>query len=137
MRVVLEYLPTCRKCDALIEELSALAISLDFEFVPLLLDSGIEGLSEQGSATRVMSEEWINMFGSEKQKELHSKAKNLFKMLSEGSIAPVLRIEWFDGKRNRELVIKGFTQDKNAFKNLVKTIKSLQELERGVIWKRF
>lgn len=134
MQVVLEFLPTCKKCDALIEELGKLSAVLDFEFVPVMLDSSIEGLSEQGSASRIMSEEWINTFGSEKQKQLYSKAKSVFQMLSEGSVAPVLRINWFDGRRERELIIKGFSADKNAIRNLIKTIKSLQEVERRALW---
>jgi hypothetical protein len=117
----LQFRPTCPRCDELIEKLMEASARVGIEFIPEMVSTELETHLALDEVHRTYSEDWMKAHGSQKQKELYGKAKEIFKYLEGSSTVPVLIVEWDDGGKKRQLVIKGFTAENfdTAIKNLI------------------
>jgi len=120
----LQYRPTCPRCDELLEMLIEISARTGIQFIPEMVGAELETHAVFDEVRKTYSEEWIKGFGTDKQKKLYEKAKTLFKYLEESSTVPVLVLEWDDGGKRRQLVIKGFLKEGSdtAIKNLIYVI---------------
>jgi len=132
MIVRVQISPSCPKCDALLEELFRAGIEYGFEVLPEVVDTTFEPLYLKDSASKIYNEEWIEKFGSKKQKELYKKAKPVVDMMGQTTATPVVEVTWYQGQIERSLVIKGFSKklSEEGIKNIVKAILMLLRLER-------
>lgn len=133
MIVRVQISPTCPKCDRLLEELYRASIEYDFEFLPEFVETTLETHYLKDSATKIYNEDWIQKFGSEKQKKLYKEAKSVIDMMGQTTATPVIEIIWNQGQTDRSLVIKGFSKDlsEKGIKNLIRLILMLLRLERN------
>jgi glutaredoxin len=122
--VRLQFRPTCPRCDELIEKLMEVSARTGIEFIPEMVSTELETHLASDEVHRTYSEEWMKEHGTQKQRALYEKAKPLFKYLEGSSTVPVLIVEWDDGGKKRQIIIKGFSQEKFdiAVKNLIYTI---------------
>jgi len=113
VEVVLEEITTCPRCALLKELIKPLCDAMGIPFYERVVDASAVAAQARDSATRTMTPEWVEAFGTPEQRRLFKKYAPIFAELSRDVTAPNLIIRWHDGTRWSEIVIKGFTADRN------------------------
>lgn len=133
MLVRVQISPACPKCDKLLEELFRAGIEYGFEVLPEVVETEFEVHYTKDEASKIYREDWIQKYGSEKQKKLLKEAKPIVTMIGRASVTPVIEIRWNYGLTDRSIVIKGFRKDVSdkAINNLIKAILILLKAERA------
>jgi len=108
VEVILEESPTCPRCALLRPLLRRLCDELGVPFFEVVVDTEAVAAYAQDARSRTLSGEWVEAFGTPRQRELYRRHRRVFEALASGAAVPNVRIRWHDGARTREIVIAGF-----------------------------
>ena len=134
IEVIMEYDITCPRCKALEKKIKEICNMLDIPLIMKLVSTKSVAAYEESIASKTLTREWVEKFGTKEQKEAFSRIEKYFggKSIPLQAV-PVLAIRFGNSTKN-EIVIRGFDDsDKEKsnlfFANLYVLLKALRGIK--------
>jgi hypothetical protein len=118
IEVIMEYDITCPRCKALEKKIKEICNMLDIPLIMKLVSTKSVAAYEESVASKTLTREWVERFGTKEQKEAFSRIEKVFggkTLLLQAT--PTLVIRFGDSTRN-EIVIRGYDDSDKEKSNL-------------------
>jgi hypothetical protein len=118
IEVIMEYDVTCPRCKALEKKIKEICNMLDIPLIMKLVSTKSVAAYEESVASKTLTREWVERFGTKEQKEAFSRIEKVFGGKTFPLQAtPTLAIRFGDSTRN-EIVIRGYDDSDKEKSNL-------------------
>jgi len=139
LEVFVEEDAECPRCGKLIPKLRKICNDLNVPFYVRLLSTKSVAAYASDSVSRTFDPEWIKQFGLPEHKMKLKELTPILEMFKKYNLKsfPNLVIRWHDGRRMKEIVIRGYDEsNEKANKQFLANLYLLLKVVKEVVYRR-